>query len=147
MKNKTALLRTYVEFVATRLFGTGIDMLVLWVCSDYLFADSYWGEYIVSPVISFEFAVMSNFLWSYFWIWSSRIEQKTWGNFWHSFMIFNLSSVVGFLVKMLLLLLTERLFGWDVLLCNITALLVSGVLNFFLADSMVFRKKANSEFK
>ncbi len=103
----------YLEFVLSRLFGTGVDTLVLWICSDYLFT-SYWGSYILSPIISFEFAVMSNFLWSYCWIWSSRIENKCWSNFWKRFSLFNLSSVAGFLIKMLFLLLFERIFGWDV---------------------------------
>ena len=64
----------YLKFLLTRMFGTGVDTLVLWVCSDYLFT-SYWGSYVLSPVISFEFAVMSNFIWSYYWIWSSRVEN------------------------------------------------------------------------
>ncbi len=138
-RSKTAKLAlTYAEFVATRLFGTGVDLLVLWLCSTFFFT-TYWGTYVLSPIISFEFAVMSNFLWSYFWIWSSRIPHKTWRNFWKSFFIFNLSSGVGFLANMFFLLLTEKIFGWDVIYCKITALLISGILNFFLADSMVFR--------
>ncbi len=140
MKNKARFALTYLEFIATRLFGTGVDLLVLWVCSTYIFS-TYWEIYVLSPIISFEFAVLSNFLWSYFWIWSSRIPQKTWRSFWKSFIIFNLSSVVGFLVKMFFLLLAEKIFEWNVLMCNITALLVSGIFNFFLADSLVFRQK------
>lgn len=135
----------YLEFVLTRLFGTGVDTLVLWICSDYLFT-SYWGSYVLSPIISFEFAVMSNFLWSYCWIWSSRIVNKSWSNFWKRFFLFNLSSVAGFLIKMLFLLLFERIFGWDVVLCNLTALLISGLFNYFLTDVWVFRKpKSNVE--
>jgi putative flippase GtrA len=129
----------YLEFVLTRLFGTGVDTLVLWICSDYLFT-SYWGSYVLSPIISFEFAVMSNFLWSYCWIWSSRIVNKSWSNFWKRFFLFNLSSVAGFLIKMLFLLLFERIFGWDVVWCNLTALLISGLFNYFLTDVWVFRK-------
>ncbi|MDE5710566.1 MAG: GtrA family protein, partial [Bacteroides sp.] len=68
-------LRTYIEFVVSRLFGTGVDTLVLWVCSKFLFED-YYGIYILSPIISFEFAVMSNFLWSYCWIWKDRLEGR-----------------------------------------------------------------------
>ena len=134
----------YLEFVLTRLFGTGVDTLVLWICSHFLFT-SYWGSYILSPIISFEFAVMSNFLWSYCWIWSSRIVNKSWGNFWKRFFLFNLSSVAGFLIKMLFLLLFERIFGWDVVWCNLTALLISGLFNYFLTDIWVFRKPASCD--
>lgn len=134
------ILRTYAEFVLSRLLGTGVDTFVLWVCSYYLF-DSYIGDYILSPFISFEFAVMSNYLCSYFWIWRTRIERKSWSNFWSRFFIFNLSSVAGFVVKMLFLLIFQKIFGWNVVFCNWAALFISGVLNYFLADSMVFRKR------
>ena len=129
----------YLEFLISRLFGTGVDTLVLWICSDYLFT-SYGGSYLFSPIISFEFAVMSNFLWSYFWIWKRRIVNKGYLAFWKRFFIFNLSSVAGFLIKMLFLLLFERIFGWDVVWCNLSALLISGLFNYFLTDVWVFRK-------
>ena len=130
----------YLKFLLTRMFGTGVDTLVLWVCSNYLFT-SYWGSYVLSPVISFEFAVMSNFLWSYYWIWSSRIENKCNVVFWKRFLAFNISSCGGFLIKMLFLILFEQIFGWDVVWCNLTALLISGVFNYILTDFWVFRSK------
>lgn len=133
------MLIQYLQFLLTRLLGTGVDTFVLWVCSNYLFT-SYWGSYILSPVVSFEFAVMNNFLWSYYWIWSSRIENKSSQSFWKHFLNFNLSAVAGFLVKMLFLLLFESIFGWDVVWCNLAALLISGFFNFFLSDFWVFRK-------
>ena len=129
----------YLEFLVTRLFGTGVDTLVLWVCSHYIFT-SYGGSYLLSPVISFEFAVMSNYLWSYYWIWSSRIADKSTSGFWKRFFVFNLSSVAGFLIKMFFLLLFEKIFGWDVVICNLAALVISGIANYFLTDVWVFRK-------
>jgi 3-oxoacyl-[acyl-carrier protein] reductase len=54
--------------------------------------------------------------------------------------IINLSSVAGFLIKMLFLLMFERIFGWDVVWCNLSALLISGLFNYFLTDVWVFRK-------
>lgn len=132
-------MRTYLEFVVSRLLGTGVDTLVLWICSEFLF-ESYFGVYIVSPVISFEFAVMSNFVCSYYWIWKNRISNKSMRDFWIRFFVFNLSSVVGFLIKMLFLLIFQKIFGWDVIWCNFAALLISGLFNYFLADTIVFRK-------
>jgi putative flippase GtrA len=41
---------------------------------------------------------------------------------------------------MLFLLLFERIFGWDVVWCNLSALLISGLFNYFLTDVWVFRK-------
>jgi putative flippase GtrA len=61
-------------------------------------------------------------------------------DFWIRFFVFNLSSIVAFLVKMLFLLIFEKMFGWGVIWCNFAALLISGLLNYFLADTVVFRK-------
>jgi putative flippase GtrA len=38
------------------------------------------------------------------------------------------------------LLLFERLFKWDVVYCNLIALLISGIVNFLLAERLVFKK-------
>lgn len=134
-------MRTYIEFVVSRLFGTGVDTFVLWICSKFIFHD-YWGIYVVSPVISFEFAVFSNFVCSYYWIWKERITNKNIKDFTYRFLIFSFSSVLGFLVKMLFLLLFQKIFGWNVVYCNLAALLISGLFNYFLAETIVFGKRS-----
>ena len=58
---------------------------------------------------------------------------------------YNLSCTGTFLIKMGALLLIERFSGgWDVLICNILALCVSGIANFVLNEHVVFRKKNQS---
>jgi len=140
------VLRTYIEFVLTRVFGTLVDTFILWICSDFIFK-SYVGVYILSPIISFEFAVMSNFLWSYLWIWKNRIEGRCRADFWKRFIVFNLASVTGFLIKMFFLLIFEQIFGWDVVYCNLAALLISGLFNYFAADMLVFKQKKSKDTK
>lgn len=130
----------YIKFVATRLIGTLVDTMVLWGLSSYIFS-SYIGRYVVAPTISFEIAVFSNFLFSYYWIWSKRISIKNVKTFITRFAIFNISCVLGFIVKMVFLLLFERLFGWDVVFCNLAALVISGIVNFVLAEFVVFKKR------
>ena len=125
----------------SRLLGTGVDTLVLWLCSDFLLSGTYWGKNIISPMISFEFAVFSNFICSYYWIWSNRVEDKSAKSFLKHFVVFNIAALSGFVVKMLFLLLFEYIFGWDVVVCNLVALCISGVLNFFIEKLVVFRKQ------
>ncbi len=134
-------MRRYIQFLLSRILGTGVDTLVMWLCSDFIFYGSYIGINIISPAISFEFAVLSNFLCSYFWVWSNRVENKNLKNFVKHFVAFNLASLSGFFVKMLFLLLFQRLFGWDVIVCNLAALLISGLYNFFMEKLVVFRKR------
>ena len=130
----------YIKFLASRLIGTLVDTLVLWILSAYVFS-SYFGNYMVAPTISFEVAVFSNFLFSYYWVWSKQISIKSTKTFVSCFAIFNISCVLGFFVKMFFLLLFERLFGWDVIYCNLWALLISGIVNYALAEHVVFRKR------
>lgn len=54
---------------------------------------------------------------------------------------YNLSCIGAFLVKMAFLLLIQRMFRWNVVWCNLLALCVSGGLNFFMSERVVFRKK------
>ncbi len=129
----------YIKFVVSRLFGTLVDTIILWLLSNYIFS-SYVGVYIISPAISFEVAMFSNFCFSYFWIWNMRLENKGTKTFFIRLLYFNLSSIGGFGIKMGCLLLFERLFHLDVVYCNLLALLISGLANYFLADLMVFRK-------
>ena len=131
----------YLKFLISRALGTGVDTLVLWLLSHFIFGGGYWTTYILSPIISFECAVVSNFLCSYFWIWRERVKHPSVGSFWHHFVAFNLSSFAGFGVKMLFLLLFEQIFGWNVVICNLVALCISGILNFFLSESVVFRQQ------
>lgn len=42
---------------------------------------------------------------------------------------------------MVFLLLFERLFGWDVVYCNLMALIISGIVNFALAEFAMFKKR------
>lgn len=131
----------YLKFMLSRALGTGVDTLVLWLLAHFVFGGGYWATYIISPIISFEVAVMSNFLCSYYWIWRNRVTTRNSRSFWRHFLGFNISSLAGFVVKMLFLLLFERLFGWGVVVCNLVALCISGVLNFFLSESVVFRQR------
>jgi putative hemolysin/putative flippase GtrA len=130
-----------LKFFLTRNIGTLVDTAVLWLFADLVFKGSYVGENIVSPTISFEVATLVNYITSYYWIYNSRIEQRSVRQFFRRFLTFNLSSVLGFLIKMAFLLLFKRWLGWHVVLCNLLALSVSGIFNFLFVDHWVFRRK------
>ena len=136
------LVNRYLRFAASTLAGTAIDMLVLWLCSDYLFKGYYWGEYLLSPFISFECAVLVNFVLAYFAVWKDRISARNLRSFFRHYAGYNLSCTGTFLLKIVVLLFIERSSGgWGVLICNILALCVSGILNFALNEMIVFKRK------
>jgi putative flippase GtrA len=102
---------------------------------------SYSGKYIAAPAISFEIVMLFNFIISYYWIWSKDISVKSTKVFFTSLGLFNLSAVFGFAIKMGFLLLFASILKWNVVYCNLLALLISGIVNFLLAEMMVFKKR------
>lgn len=131
----------FIKFVMTRLLGTLVDTLVLWILTRYLLF-SYVGQYIIAPAISFEVAMFHNYVLSYYYIWNKYVPFRKARDFYTRLVTYNISSLLGFFVKMGFLILLERLFGWDVLICNVFALLISGLVNFFLAERVVFRRRS-----
>lgn len=136
------LILRYLKFAGSSLAGTLVDTLVLWLLSDLVFTEGYWGEYIISPAISFQCAVMTNFLISYFYVWKDRnAERKGVGRFIRTFLYYDLSCSTVFLVRLGILLLIERWSGWDVVICNLIAMCFSGIVNFIMNNQVIFRKR------
>lgn len=133
--------RTLVRFLkysGTSLAGTLVDTLVLWILSDLVFTKGYWGEYVVSPAISFQCAVITNFLISYFYVWKDRKKSR---NPFLTFLYYDISCTAVFLLRLGFLLLVERIFGWDVVICNLVAMCVTGIINFIMNNQVIFRKR------
>ena len=133
------------KFSMSTLAGTAVDMLVLWVFKQFVFKGWYYGEYMISPVISFFFALLTNFSLAYFIVWKDRVSHRRVRSFLRHFAGYGISSLGGFVVKMGLLLLIEKLFHFDVLICNLLALCVSGLVNFAMNEWVVFGKRTHKK--
>lgn len=131
----------FAAFSASTLVGTGVDTLVLWLCSHFWLNGTYVGENFISPVISFECAVIANFLVAYFGVWRDRVPERTKRNIIRRFLQYNASCIAGFMVKMFFLILVKYLSEWDVVWCNLVALTFSGCFNFAMNEWVVFRPK------
>ena len=144
MKNEeegsSQLAKHSIEFFLTRLIGTAVDTAVLWALCKYIFA-GYAGQYIIAPIISFEAATVVNYITSYRFVWKSRMRDATGSQLLKLFVAFNVSCIMGFLIKMVFLLLFERAFGFEAYICNLLALCVSGIFNFFISEKIIFRKR------
>ena len=134
------MIRRLPKFIGVNLIGTVVDTAVLLVFSNYVLK-GYVGEYILSPIISFECAVLSNYLFSYFGVWKDRAKRHNRKAFVQKYIMYNISSSAVFVFKLGLLLLLEMTFGWDVVICNLVALCVSGLANFALGEWVIFRKR------
>lgn len=134
-------LSRFPKFLLTSGIGTAVDTAVLWLISHHVF-HSYAGDYLLSPFISFECAVFTNFCCSFFFVWKDRIEnRRSIGLFFRKYGLYNASATVVFLMKMGILLLIELFTGWNVVICNLCALCISGLMNFSMGEWVIFRKK------
>lgn len=140
MERTVILIKRLPKFIGVNIIGTVVDTAVLWVFSSYILK-GYLGEYILSPIISFECAVLSNYLFSYFGVWKDRAQQHNIKAFAQKYIMYNISSSAVFVFKLGLLLLLEMTFGWDVVICNLVALCISGFANFALGEWVIFRKR------
>ena len=134
----------YAKFAGTSLIGSMVDTLVLWLMSDLVFTKGYWGEYIISPMISFQCAVAVNYTISYFYVWKDRTRKRPDASvrrFFRLYAAYNLSNSMVFLFRLGVLLLIERFSGWDVVFCNLTAMCFSGIINFTINNLLIFKKK------
>lgn len=140
MGRTTEILRKFPRFVLTEGLGTVVDTAVLWLLSRYAF-HSYAGDYLLAPVISFECAVFTNYCTASLFVWRDRMKQIGVKRFFRKYVFYNLSSSAVFLARMCVLLLLERFFGWDVVICNLVALCISGLANFSMAEWVIFRRR------
>lgn len=138
------LLIRYAKFAGTSAVGSVVDTLVLWLLSDLVFTKGYWGEYIISPLISFQCAVAVNFTISYFYVWKDRTRKRPDASvrrFFKLFGAYDISASVVFLFRLGVLLIIEMFTGWDVVICNIAAMCFSGIINFTVNNLLIFKKK------
>lgn len=134
------VLLRYVKFLGASAAGTAVDMLILWILSDFVFADRYLGEYILSPLISFQCAVIVNYTVFYFYVWKDRVASfRSVPFFLRRYLRYNLSCSSVFLLRYCIILLLGKLTGWDVMACSVLAMCVSGIINFLLTNNLVFR--------
>ena len=134
----------YAKFAGTSAFGSVVDTLVLWLLSDLIFTRGYWGEYIISPLISFQCAVAVNYTISYFYVWKDRTRKRPDASarrFFKLYGAYNLSNSAVFLFRLGILLLIESFTGWDVVICNLVAMCFSGIINFAINNLLIFKKK------
>ena len=137
------LLVRYIKYAGTSVIGTLVDTLVLWLISDFVFTGGYWGEYVISPAISFQCALAVNFTISYFYVWKDRTRKRpdtSVRRFFKLYAVYVLSGSAVFLLRLGALLLIERFTGWDVVLCNLIAMVFSGIINFTIDNLLIFGK-------
>ena len=124
--------------------GIAILLILIVICVQNFVVDAK-GYAKVDPVrkwdgrISFECAVLFNFLCSFFLIWKDRMDIGNARAFMSRYLLYNMSCTMTFLLKIGLLMFFKFLFGWDVIIYNLTVLYVYGIVNLVMSDRVIFR--------
>jgi putative flippase GtrA len=115
-------------FLLNTVFKTGLQKWII----DYIFT-----------AVCFEVAVVNNFLFSYFWVWS---DKK--GDIRSDFLKYNLSTLFAFLINQLFFQGARIIFHIDNekqhILYNVIYVMAIGIgmlVNFVLIEFKVFKKK------
>lgn len=145
----SGLLTRFLVFSVTSGAGTLVDLGLHWLLSARYFPDSYWWGLWISPLISFEVAVLVNFLIAYNYVWRERISRRGTRSFWRHYAAYNATNTGVFFVKLAVMQGLHFIFVWlgwfqdasfEPVLCNLLALCVSGTINFFVNEFVIFRK-------
>ncbi len=127
------------KFILTNISGTVVDTVFLWLLSNTVF-DTYFEKYVIAPAISFEIAVFNNYTNSYFWVWKERVLKNA-KDFLRRLFFYNINSSVTLLIRLGLILFIEEMLHFQVVYCNLIALLFTGILNYFMQDKLIFKQE------
>ena len=132
----------YLKFMLSTLAGTAVDCAVMWLLAEKLFTENEMAQLFIAPSVSFECAVFTNYVLAYFFVWKDRVKARSLRNFFLRFFPYNVSCIAAFLIKMIPFVLIRHFAGLNVVVCNLLALSVSGLFNFFMNEWVIFRKKS-----
>ncbi len=133
--------RRYIKFMLSTLGGTAVDCGVMWLLAEVLFVGNEFVALFLAPTVSFECAVFTNYTLAYFFVWQDRVGQRSAKGFFYRFAPYNVSCIAAFLIKMVPYLLIRHFAGLNVVICNLLALIFSGIFNFVMNEWVIFRKK------
>ena len=133
----------YLKFMVSTLGGTAVDCMVMWLLAEVLFRGNNAVALLVAPTVSFECAVITNYTLAYFFVWKDRVGEHTHRGFFSRFLPYNVSCIAAFLIKMVPFVIIRHFAGLNVVVCNLLALIFSGLFNFVMNEWVIFRKRSS----
>ena len=148
-KRLAEVCKKFAMFSLSSGAGTIVDLGLHWFLSTRFFQESYWWSFWISPFISFQLSVLTNFLIAYYFVWRERISYRGTRSFWRHFAAYNATATGVFLIKLAAMQGIHLMFialGWfqdasyEPVLCNLLSLCVSGGFNFVMNEFVIFKK-------
>lgn len=124
MKNSRQLIR----FIIIGTSNAIITALVVWLMMDILNFN-----YLASNITGYVAALLNNFFWSKFWVFSSGKGQYLWQGF-----LFLVAFICAYGAQFLCLLGMVELLGWNEYISQFLGLFIYGAVNFILNKKVTF---------
>ncbi len=121
-----------VRIIRFMIVGTSnacIVALIVWILMDLLAVN-----YIVANMVGYTAALIHNFFWSKYWVFSSRG-----GNVVREALLFLLAFGCAYLTQFVFLILMVEYFGQDEYLSQFLGLFFYGLVNFLMNKFLTFR--------
>ena len=131
--------RNFIKFSIRGVVGAIVDTSVLWILTTFFF-HSYFTKYVLSPAISYELGIAVTYIICYFWIWNHRVHNEK-SDFLKLFLHYNFALLIFLVIKIGLLALINDLFHFHIVVCNVLALCISGIVSFFASEKFIFKKR------
>lgn len=128
----------YLKFGLVGASGTVVNLLVLYLCQEYVLASIASGEQrlYVSLAVAILLATVNNFAWNRVWTWRDRAAEFQ-GSLTTQFVRYGLASWLGTSVQYILTLWLAQHVHY--LLSNVLAIVVASVINYFANDWWTFK--------
>ena len=119
--------------------GTIVELVVVWLCSTFLF-HNYVEQYVVSPVIAFECAVVVDFVFYSRILWRKRLKSIGFRSYLVRLLKFNLSATGVYLLRLALIQAMGLAWHLHVVWCEMISMCFSGTLNYTISENLIFKK-------
>lgn len=140
MKGDSTLVR-FIKFAGVGLIAGTVDISLVWAFTKFVFS-GYTGQVIVSPVISYECSIIVGFVFSWYFIWNDRLSTGGRSEFWKRLAAYNVSNVGIFALRVLLVMMFEKIWdGGNLVIINTVSRILAGLLNFVITDKLIFKRK------
>ena len=128
----------YIKFGLVGASGTVVNLVVLYVCQEYLLAGIVSGEQrlYASLAIAILLATVNNFAWNRLWTWRDR-QAEFHGGIVSQFVRYGLASWLGTSVQYILTLWLAQHIHY--LAGNVLAIVLASVINYFANDWWTFK--------
>jgi dolichol-phosphate mannosyltransferase len=126
----------FLRFNVVGVLGIGVQVAVL-----SLLAGALHVHYLVATAVAIELSVLHNFFWHLRWTWAPPDAGRPRNQVFFRCLAFHAGNgLVSMLGSLALMPLFVGQLGLHYVLANLVAIACTGVINFVLGDSMIFRR-------